>query len=71
MSISQKHHYLPEFYLKGFTNEAGQFSIYDYEQKRIKKNLFYPSTHFFDNRNLVDVEGEITDVPEKLYSEIY
>ncbi len=70
MSISQKHHYLPEFYLKGFTNEAGQFSIYDYEQKRIKKNLFYPSTHFFDNRNLVDVEGEITDVPEKLYSAI-
>ncbi len=70
MTVSKKHHYLPEFYLKGFTNEDGRFSIYDYKQKRIKKNLFYPSTHFFDNRNLVTVEGEVTDIPEKLYSAI-
>lgn len=31
--VSQRHHYLPQFYLKGFTNERGKFKIYDVEKQ--------------------------------------
>jgi hypothetical protein len=69
MDVSVKHHYLPEFYLKGFTNRDGTFAIYDKIKNRIKKRLFYPSTHFFDHhRNSVILNGQITDFPEKGYA---
>jgi hypothetical protein len=69
MSTSNKHHYLPEFYLKGFVNEAGQFSIFDYKKNSIKKGEYFPSTHFFEKgRNLLNLKGEKTDFIEQIYS---
>ena len=43
-NISSRHHYIPQFYLRGFTNESGNFKIYDVQQKRFIKNGkdFYP-----------------------------
>ena len=69
MTTSSNHHYLPEFYLKGFVNERGQFSIFDYNKSSIKKGEYFPSTHFFEkHRNSVEtVEGK-NDFPEKYYA---
>ncbi|CAM1368773.1 conserved hypothetical protein [Tenacibaculum litoreum] len=50
MSTPKKHHYLPEFYLNGFTNEFGKFMIYKLEKANFVKNgkEFYPSSYFFE-----------------------
>ncbi len=37
MSQSQKHHFLPVFYLKGFANENEQFKIFNVKTKRFKQ----------------------------------
>lgn len=67
---SKKHHYLPEFYLKGFVNNSGQFSVFDYQKGHIKKGEYSPSTHFFErDRNSIEFEGHKSDFPEQNYSE--
>lgn len=69
MSISTKHHYLPEFYLKGFTNAKNVFSIYDYPKKQMKKGEHSPASHFFEkNRNTIEFEGKKSDLPEQHYN---
>lgn len=53
-NISWRHHYLPVFYLKGFTNETGKFLIYDVDKKYFVRNRkeFSPSSYFFkENAN--------------------
>lgn len=36
LSVSKKHHYLPEFYLKGFST-AGNLWVYDREKRERRK----------------------------------
>ncbi len=67
---SKKHHYLPQFYLKGFTNSQNTFFVYD---KR-KDNIFLtnPSGAFFEN-NLNAVlfpGGDSSDLLEEGYTAI-
>lgn len=69
MNISRRHHYLPEFYLKGFTNSQGLFAVYSVPKNRIKRNLQPPSSHFFvKDRNSMRLNGAMTDIPERAYS---
>lgn len=71
MNIPKKHHYLPEFYLKGFANDANRLFIYDKNRDVIKKGEYSPSTHFFDfNRNSVEIDGKPDDFPEEMYSKV-
>lgn len=73
MNISRKHHFLPQFYLKGFTNEKGQFRIFDVKNQQPKQNgkLFYPSSHFYKiNANTINYETGECDSIEKLYEQI-
>jgi len=68
---SAKHHYLPQFYLKGFTDDKGKFAIYDYTSRRIKSSLQSPSSHFFSlERNTIEFNNQKSDVIEQLYSKI-
>lgn len=68
MANSVKHHYIPQFFLKGFTNPSGEFFIYDKKQSRVKRKPFYPSTHFFqEHRNSITIDGETNDAPEQFY----
>lgn len=68
MAKSSNHHYIPQFFLNGFTNPSGQFYIYDKQRNVIKDKSFYPSTHFFQkNRNTIMVNGDSDDAPEQLY----
>jgi hypothetical protein len=73
MSQSQKHHFLPVFYLKGFTNENEQFKIFNIKTKNFKQKgkLFSPASHFYilkDNTFTTDF-GE-SDFMEKLYEKV-
>lgn len=73
MKISRKHHFLPQFYLKGFTNNDGQFRIFNVKnhQSKQKGKLFYPSSHFYKtNSNTINFETGESDFIEKLYEKI-
>lgn len=66
-----KHHYLPQFYLKGFTDAQGQFMIWSVRQRAFKKNgqYFSPASHFFlPNDNTINNDGVPDDYLEELYS---
>lgn len=67
--MSTRHHILPKFYLKGFTNEEGTFAVYNCEEKKIKKGFHSPKSHFYiENRNTVKINGISDDFPERVYS---
>ncbi len=73
MSTSRKHHFLPKFYLKGFTNEIGQFNIYDCKNNKVKKKgkYFFPSSHFYEiDSNTIAGEDDQDDFIEKLYEKL-
>lgn len=71
MEITSRHHYLPEFYLKGFTNNNEEFMIYLVQKGEFKKNgkLFSIRSHFFEkNGNTILVDGIEDDSIEKSYN---
>lgn len=66
-NTSWRHHYLPVFYLKGFTNENGRFIIYNVDNKAFVKNgkEFSPSSYFFkENANTWIKDGVKDDFLE-------
>jgi len=73
MNQSQKHHFLPVFYLKGFTGNNGQFKIFDIEKQDFKKKgkYFSPSSHFYRSKDntIIGDFGE-SDFMEKLYEKV-
>lgn len=73
MSTSVKHHFIPQFYLKRFTDETGRFYIYKVKEDRFVRNgkLFYPSEYFFEkNSNTVELDGGRPDFIEFEYSHL-
>ena len=68
--ISRRHHYIPQFHLKGFLNDGGKIYLFDKVTKKISrtntKNVLLKK-----DRNLtVDSNGEKNDLLEKIYSSI-
>jgi hypothetical protein len=66
-----KHHYLPQFYLKGFTDDDGRFLIYLVREGRFKQGgkLFTPASHFFlPDDNFAPTDGWADDYLEAIYS---
>ena len=51
MNPSKRHHFIPQFLLKNFTNERGKFYIYLVKEDRFKENekLFSPKQQFYEN----------------------
>jgi len=71
MTLSKRHHYLPEVYLKGFTGEDGKLSVYDIRKKKLKKGRYSPKQVFFEwNRNTFDVSNQKTDFLENIYKSV-
>jgi hypothetical protein len=69
--ISWRHHYIPKFYLKGFTNIEGKFKVFDVEnQVFIKRGKdFYPESYFFEkDGNTVFSDEGADDYIETKYS---
>jgi len=68
---SIKHHYIPQFYLKGFCRNDGKFEVYDKKYGKFNKAPQSPAIVFFEpRRNNIKYQGRTTDIIEKLYSEI-
>jgi len=72
-NVSWKHHYLPVFYLKGFTKESGRFKIFNVNKQQYvqKGKEFSPESYFFEkNANTIIKEQGVTDFIESAYSEL-
>jgi hypothetical protein len=71
MNISSRHHYIPVFFLDGFTNDYGEFYVFNKKTNILPNKLFRPKSHFFEwDRNTVNIDGEETDFIEGLYSQL-
>lgn len=66
---SQKHHYLPRYYLKGFTNPDNSFYVYDKKCDEVFSSS--PQSTFFENNlnTIISKEGGHDDFLEGLYTE--
>ncbi len=64
--LPQRHHYVPEFYLRSFTTEDGVFFVFDKKKDKIRKA--YPKEYFFSwNRNTGFIGNEKSTLLESLY----
>ena len=67
---SERHHYLPEFYIKGFLNSDNKVYVFDKREGKFKKNEFSPKQIFYEwNRNTLLIEGQKDNFLEKRYGD--
>lgn len=65
MNKSSRHHYIPEFFIKGFADRDSKLFVFDLKEKRFKVKKFSPKQIFFEwNRNTFEVNNEETDFLE-------
>lgn len=68
MSISQRHHFIPKFFIKGFSGKDGKVAVFNKITNQLETVRKSPKQIFYEwNRNTFDVNGEKTDYVEKLY----
>ena len=68
---SSRHHYIPQFFLRGFTNSKGLLYIYDKEEDRILQSPRPPKSIFFEkDRNTIRFSElfESSMIEDNLYS---
>ena len=60
---SWRHHYLPQFYLRGFSNADGKFKVFDVEKQRFIKSgkFFSPESYFFEKDGYSLIKDGIKD----------
>lgn len=71
-NISWRHHYLPVFYLKGFTKNSGLLKIYNVQENRFLKNgkEFSPESFFFEkDANTIIFGDKRNDSIESSYAD--
>ncbi len=69
--ISTRHHYIPAFYSKGFTNSSGFFYIYDKQTDHLSRKERSPKSVFFENdRNTMNLGTETSILEDKFYKEL-
>ena len=68
MSNSKRHHYIPEFFIKGFTNEYGKIYYFNKRKNKLDRKPKSPKQVLFEwNRNKVKVDGKEIDEVENLF----
>jgi len=68
VSNSKRHHYIPEFFIKGFTNEDGKIYYFNKKKNQLIRKPKSPKQVLFEwNRNKVKVDGKETDEVESLF----
>ncbi|MGX5683140.1 DUF4238 domain-containing protein [Chryseobacterium cucumeris] len=68
---SKRHHYIPKFLSKNFSDENNMLWVYNKESKRIISKMQSPKAIFFeDGRNLFDINGNKGDNIERMYEEV-
>jgi len=67
--LSKKHHYIPQFYLRGFTDTNGGFTIYDKVRNEFRKSK--PENEFYEKfRNTTNLGGQKSVLIEDMYSHL-
>lgn len=67
MITSKRHHYLPQFYLKGFANNTNEFFVFDKKTEQIRKST--PLNSFFENhRNTGTMKDSRSSLLEEMYA---
>lgn len=65
---SSRHHYLPQFFIKGFTNNEEMVYVYDKEKDKISKNLKSPKNIFFErDKNTITINHNESSVIEDVF----
>ena len=70
---SWRNHYLPVFYLRGFTKDSGLFKIFDVEKKQFvqRGKEFSPQSYFFKKHdNTIFHDDKSSDFVEKGYGDL-
>lgn len=71
MGNSTRHHYIPQFLIKNFTDADGLLHVYNKINDRIVNTRQSPKAIFFErDRNTVDFSGHKLDNLEKMYAEL-
>ncbi len=71
MTLSKRHHYIPQFLIKRFADESNMLYLYDKEKGAFAKAKRSSKSVFFEmNRNTLYFEGMPNDSMEKLYAEL-
>jgi len=65
MKESSRHHYIPQFYIKGFTNNKGIIYVYDKQSDKIWNRQITPKGIFYDlDRNTIFNENDSSSIIE-------
>lgn len=65
-NISKRHHYLPNFFIKGFINPSKQVWVFDKKADKILKTPKSPKSIFYEwNKYTLTVDGRKSDILEK------
>lgn len=68
MTISKRHHFIPKFFIKGFTGSDGKLAVFNKTKNQLESSRKSPKQIFYEwNRNTFEVNGEETDYVENLY----
>ncbi|WP_064435902.1 DUF4238 domain-containing protein [Pseudoalteromonas neustonica] len=69
--ISKKHHFIPQFYIKGFSNEDNDVFLYDIEYKKVSSSSKKSSQIFYEEHlHTVKKFGQKSLLIEESYSEL-
>jgi len=69
MTLSKRHHYLPQFYIKGFVGNDGKVAVFNKDLGKIENLRKSPKQIFFEwNRNTFEIKGNKSDFIEKLHT---
>jgi len=70
MSNSSRHHYIPQFYSRGFTSQEGKFYVYDKEKDSIRKGVSPKSVFYEFDRNTITVGERNTYLEDVGYKQM-
>jgi uncharacterized protein DUF4238 len=71
MEKSRRHHFIPEFFIKGFTNSNDELYFYKKKENIIMKGTYSPSQILFEwNRNTININGHDDGIIEELYGKL-
>lgn len=66
---SRRHHFVPEYFITGFSKGQGRFHVYDKKADRFQTRLKSPSQLCFEfDHNTSSFGGRRTDLPEQAFS---
>ncbi len=71
MSNSKRHHYIPQYFTRNFTDTDGLLFVFNKIENKIIERKMSPKSIFFEiDRNTVDFSGHLLDNLEKMYADL-